>query len=184
MTERRLEWDWYDAPLPENLSFGERTWIYSSFAFLHHRSESDDALRIGSDTGIYHQTFFETGPSGRISIGAFGAIAGPILATNGSIAIGDYAFISYGVVIADTFAHVPPQRPERPTVGLIAPTPGRSSEEIVIGDNVWIGARATVLDGARIGEGAVLGALSVVDFDVPPFSIVAGNPARVVGKAA
>ena len=174
MSGRRLDWDWYDAPLPDNLVVGERSWIYSSFAFLHHRSTVDGALRVGSDTGIYHQTFFETGPSGRIAIGDYGAIAGPILATDGSITIGDYAFISYGVVIADTAWH-------KPREGL---TPlSVEGTEIVIGDNVWIGARATVLGGARIGEGAVIGALSVVDFEVPRFSIVAGNPARVVGRA-
>ena len=64
------------------------------------------------------------------------------------------------------------------------PSAAAGGDEIVIGDNVWIGARASVLGGARIGEGAVIGALSVVDFEVPPFAIVGGNPARVVGEAA
>lgn len=53
---------------------------------------------------------------------------------------------------------------------------------IEIQDNVWIGARAVILGGARIGEGSIVGAASVVDFEVPPYSIVAGNPARVVGS--
>ena len=52
---------------------------------------------------------------------------------------------------------------------------------VVIGDRVWIAARAMVLPGSRVGEGAVVGAGSVVRGEVEPWSIVAGNPARKVG---
>lgn len=52
---------------------------------------------------------------------------------------------------------------------------------IVIEDNVWIAAKATVLPGVTIGEGAVVGACSVVTKNVPSWSVVAGNPAVVVG---
>jgi acetyltransferase-like isoleucine patch superfamily enzyme len=54
---------------------------------------------------------------------------------------------------------------------------------VAIGRNAWIGARAILLGGADIGEGAIVGAGAVVDFPVPAFAIVAGNPARVVGSA-
>ena len=50
----------------------------------------------------------------------------------------------------------------------------------VIGNDVWIGSNSTILGGVRIGDGAVIGAGAVVTKDVPPYSIVAGNPARVV----
>lgn len=53
---------------------------------------------------------------------------------------------------------------------------------IVIGNQVWIAAKATILPGVTIGEGAVVGACAVVAKDVPPWSVVVGNPARVVGK--
>ena len=59
--------------------------------------------------------------------------------------------------------------------------PPPSTGNIVVGENVWVGARSVLLSGADIGEGAVIGAGTVVDFPVPPFAIVAGNPARVVG---
>ena len=49
---------------------------------------------------------------------------------------------------------------------------------MIIGNDVWIGDRATILSGVRIGDGAVIGAGSVVTKDVEPYSIVAGNPAR------
>ena len=54
--------------------------------------------------------------------------------------------------------------------------------EVHIGDRAWIAFRATVLPGVRIGEGAVVAAGAVVTRDVEPFTIVAGVPARPVGK--
>lgn len=54
--------------------------------------------------------------------------------------------------------------------------------EVVIGDRVWIGFRAIVLPGVKIGDGAVVGAGAVVTKDVEPFTIVAGNPAKVIGR--
>jgi len=53
---------------------------------------------------------------------------------------------------------------------------------IVVGDGVWIAMDAFILPGVTIGDGAVVGARSVVTKDVAPGDIVAGNPARVVGK--
>lgn len=52
---------------------------------------------------------------------------------------------------------------------------------IRVGDNVWIAAKAAILPGVTIGEGAVVGACSVVAKDIPNRSVVVGNPARVVG---
>ena len=51
---------------------------------------------------------------------------------------------------------------------------------IIIGDDVWIGNRATILSGTQIGQGAVIGACAVVSGHVPPYAIVAGNPAKIV----
>lgn len=53
---------------------------------------------------------------------------------------------------------------------------------VVIGDDVWIGGRVTILPGVRIGSGAVIGAGSVVTKDVESYRIVAGNPAREIGR--
>jgi acetyltransferase-like isoleucine patch superfamily enzyme len=55
-----------------------------------------------------------------------------------------------------------------------------SRGDVIIGHDVWIGASAVILSGVRIGNGAVIGASAVVTHDVPPYSIVAGNPAEVV----
>ena len=51
---------------------------------------------------------------------------------------------------------------------------------VTIGDNVWLGGNVTVLPGVTIGEGAVVGAGSVVTRDIPPRTVVAGNPARII----
>lgn len=52
----------------------------------------------------------------------------------------------------------------------------------VIEDDVWLGANVTVLPGRRIGTGSIVGAGAIVTADVPPYSVVAGNPARVIGR--
>ena len=54
--------------------------------------------------------------------------------------------------------------------------------DTVIGNDVWIGQNNTILPGVKIGDGAIIGMASVVASDVPPYTIVAGNPARVIKK--
>ena len=51
---------------------------------------------------------------------------------------------------------------------------------VVIEDNVWIGARAILLPGIKIGNGAIIGAGAVVTKDVPPYAICGGNPAKII----
>jgi len=51
---------------------------------------------------------------------------------------------------------------------------------VTIGDFVWIGYNVTILPGVTIGEGAVIGACSVVTKDIPPYAVAVGNPAHVV----
>jgi acetyltransferase-like isoleucine patch superfamily enzyme len=172
MKGRHLPHDWYAAPVPDNVELGERCWIYSSYAFLHYRSRQAVGVRIGHDTGVYVGTMFEVGRTGSVQIGDLSTLVGPIINTHGTVTIGSYVFIAHEVVIADHFAAVPPadDRDE----------PGAAS--IAIADNTWIGARAVLLSGAKIGEGSIVGAGSVIDFEVEPFSVVAGNPASVVRR--
>ena len=57
-----------------------------------------------------------------------------------------------------------------------------SKGDIIIGNDVWIGAKSIILSGLKIGDGAVIAAGSVVSSDIKPYTIVAGNPAREVKK--
>lgn len=71
------------------------------------------------------------------------------------------------------------------TAALFDPAQGNAGEAIdrgptVIGNDVWIGLGAVVLSGVRVGDGAVIGAATVVTRDVPPYAVVVGNPARIV----
>ena len=169
-----LDHDWFPRPLPPNVVIGERSWIYSAFAFLHYRSRRRSGVRVGRDTGIYHGSFFDLGPAGEVEIGDFCTLVGAVIACNSRVVIENYVFIAHEVTLADGFAAVPGAGPEG----------GEPETSIGIGANSWIGARAVLLAGARIGRGAIIGAAAVVSFDVPPFAIVAGNPARVVGSCA
>jgi acetyltransferase-like isoleucine patch superfamily enzyme len=171
-----LPHDWYPAPLPDNVEIGDGTWLYSAFAFLHCRSTLPNAIRIGPHCGIYNGCFFELGAAGRVEIGAYSALVGVIVATNGRVTIGDYCFLAHEVVIADSFAAAPDASPAGPA--------DASEFSVALGDDVWVGAGAVLLKGARIGSGAIIGAGAVVDFVVPDGAIVAGNPARIVGSSS
>ena len=52
--------------------------------------------------------------------------------------------------------------------------------DIIVGNDVWIGAKSTIMSGVKIGDGSIVGAGSTVTKDVPPYSIVAGNPAKFI----
>ncbi|MFK8032720.1 MAG: CatB-related O-acetyltransferase [Hyphomicrobiales bacterium] len=58
--------------------------------------------------------------------------------------------------------------------------PDNSRGDTVVGNDVWIGREAMILPGTKIGDGAIVGSRAVVTRDVPPYAVVAGNPARVV----
>lgn len=83
------------------------------------------------------------------------------------VTIGDYVLISWDVNILENNFHTT-------TDG------GIKSAPIVIGNRVWIGCRAIILAGVTIGEGSIVAAGSVVTRDVPPGTLVAGNPAKVI----
>lgn len=61
-----------------------------------------------------------------------------------------------------------------------APVNPEDTKEVLIEDDVWIGAGSTILPGVTIGRGSIVGASSVVTRDIPPYTIVAGNPARPI----
>lgn len=110
-----------------------------------------------------------------IKIGNNVGISGSTLNATTTIKIGDNVLIGSGCLITDTDSH-PLHWKDRieEKNDLTARAP------ITIGDNVFIGARSIILKGVTIGEGAVVGAGSVVSKDVPPYTVVCGNPAKIV----
>lgn len=66
----------------------------------------------------------------------------------------------------------------------IAPDKRRitSDGEVIIEDNVWIGEFVSILPGVKIGEGSIIGTMSVVTKNIPPYSVVVGTPAKVIKK--
>jgi acetyltransferase-like isoleucine patch superfamily enzyme len=129
----------------------------------------DDRITIGTYTyadGAVN--FVLPNPEDRIEIGKFCAIA-----SNVSIFGGGEHFIRRATTYPFKFIFLqsfPIERNEDAT------TKGKTS----IGNDVWIGQGVTVLSGVSIGDGAVIGAGAVVSKDVPPYSVVAGNPAQVI----
>ena len=89
----------------------------------------------------------------------------------GGITIGDEVFIGPKVNLI-TINHDPDPENRSTTYG----------RPIVIEDKAWIGINSTILPGVRIGYGAIVGAGSVVTKDVPPMTVVAGNPAKFIKK--
>jgi len=113
---------------------------------------------------------FYCGRGARLSIGDGSFLNyGTSIAAHGSVEIGRDCDIGQYAIIMDGDFHSPEDHRRAPE-----PLP------VVLEDDVWLGARVTVLPGVRIGRGAVVAAGAVVTRDVPPRTVVAGVPARVV----
>jgi acetyltransferase-like isoleucine patch superfamily enzyme len=97
-----------------------------------------------------------------------------------SITIGAHCLLAGGVSIRDFDGHTVNARERRENQA----TPVEGIKPVVIGNDVWIGAGAVVLKGVSIGDRAIIGAGAVVTRGVPPDTVVAGNPARVVKELA
>jgi acetyltransferase-like isoleucine patch superfamily enzyme len=93
-----------------------------------------------------------------------------------SITIGKHCLLAGGVSIRDLDGHPVDAALRREH----RPTPCEGIRPVVLGDDVWIGADATILKGVTIGDRAIVGAGAVVTSDVPADTVVAGNPARVI----
>ena len=94
---------------------------------------------------------------------------------NAKIRIGNYVHTGANVMII-AFNHAFDTR-EKPTI-----KQDYYDASVIIEDDVWIGAGTIILKGVRIGRGSVIGAGSVVTRDIPPYSLAAGNPCRVIRK--
>ncbi len=132
------------------------------------------SLPFGNSLGVFQPVVINAG--GRrsmIRIGDDVGASGCTISAMVSVVIGDRVLLGSGCLITDSDAH-----PVEPSVRARGGAPiGRP---VVIEDDVFIGARAIILKGVRIGRNSVVGAGAVVTKDVPANAVVAGNPARVV----
>ena len=183
---RTLAWDWYPGTIPENVILDETAYVETSFSFYLCRSGLPGGVTYRRGASTYLGTMFDVGPQGRVELGEYALVHGARIICDSEVIIGDYALISWNVVFMDTYRlplGVLERRkelervPARPVRFAAAEVP---AQPIRLERNVWIGFDACVLPGVTIGEGSIVGAKSVVTQSVPPFTVVAGNPARVV----
>lgn len=129
---------------------GDRSRLISTIVRLELVSERDGCLEIGESTFINY---------------------GCSIAANQLIRIGRNCSIGTHAILIDNNYHSldPERRNERPP-----------SAPIVLEENVWLGARVIVLRGVTIGANSVIGAGSVVTHNIPPHSVAAGIPAKVI----
>lgn len=145
----------------EQLRIGERCYVGGEILVLSRDANVSigDYCSIGIDTKIWSQL---------------------------SIRIGNYVLIAHRVDIIDSNSHSLDWRDRREDArdvferGVALDVTRVPAAPIVIEDDVWIGAKSIILKGVHIGRGAIVAAGAVVTRDVPSFTLVAGNPARVI----
>lgn len=146
-----------------------------------------EAMFIGAHTHVRGQllTFWN---GGKITIGEWCYVGeGTRIWSQSSISIGNYVLIAHLVDIHDTNSH-PIDWTERrlDTEAILSGsyrTPTQTvSAPVTIEDDAWIGFKATVMKGVRIGRGAIVSAGAVVTKDVEPWTVVGGNPARTIAE--
>lgn len=128
--------------------------------FVHPLSYIAKGVTIGRHTRINHASYLE-----KCEIGSFCAIAGRLIIRNNNHRM-EYLNLNH------TF--------QEKKFGSVVRLAGGVDTPVKVGNAVWIGDRVVILAGVNVGDGAVIGAGSVVVRDVEPYSIVAGNPAKLI----
>lgn len=154
--------------------------------------EGKKYLKLG-ERSIMPATFIFESPDGEIIIGDDVLIGNATFISRNSITIEDHVFIGWGTTLMDhdfhsinykdrrdDFLQVLDNVKEGKNLNFNKNWDTVNSKPILIKKDVWIGMNCTIMKGVTIGEGAVVAANSVVTKDVAPFTIVAGNPARVI----
>jgi acetyltransferase-like isoleucine patch superfamily enzyme len=183
---RTIPGDWYEGQIPEAVDLAPDVYVESAYSFKFCRAAVHGAVSVGSGTSVYLGSMFDVGPGGRVDVGKYTLLNGAWITSDMGVAIGDYTLISWRVAIMDNY-RVPfdPARrrlllEEMARDKLLRLELASSAQAVKIGSNVWIGFDVCVLPGVTIGDGSIIGAKSVVAEDVPPYSVAAGNPARIV----
>lgn len=157
----------HSTALVETDTVGEDT---SVWAFAHIMN----GAVIGANCNIGDHVFIESGAK----VGNGVTVKNNVLIWKG-VQIADYVFVGPNVVFTNDLR---PRSSRMPTMRKKALAEPDWLVETVVEEGASIGANATILPGVSLGRYCMIGAGSVVTKDVPPFALVAGNPARAIGK--
>lgn len=168
----------------ENATIGINTRIFSE-ARISNNLNDKTKIVIGSNCDIRGE-LLTFGHGGEISIGNYSFVGEHTKIWSARrIEIGDRVLISHDVNIHDNNAHPMDSKLRHEdfkhisSIGLQKVNDLRE-KEIVIGDDVWIGFNSTIMKGVKIGKGAIIGANTIINKDVPDFAVCVGNPMRII----
>jgi virginiamycin A acetyltransferase len=137
-------------------------------------------VKIGKKAYVHHGSWIVA----ETEIGDYTRINGPITIKGDlKVKIGKYCAIGSDVKIISSnhdSSHLNLQLTTQNSIGAVELV--SSHDHLIIGNNVWIGDNSIILPGVNIGDGAIIGAGSVVLKDVPAYHVVAGVPAKVIKK--
>lgn len=137
---------------------------------------------LNPDNDTYPEAVFDPDLV-KVGVGTYGPIKLIVSGSQGKLRIGSWCSIARGVTFVMNNEHPMEHLSTFPFITLVfseRQLEVRSKGGITVGDDVWIGCNALVLDGVTIGQGAVIAAGAIVTKDVPPYAIVAGIPAKVI----
>lgn len=185
----RLPHDWYDGQLPPNVVIHPTAFLETSYALNMFRSCRTAGLVMCEASGAYDQTSFVVGPDGAVNVGAFTCLNSATLLCQREIRIGRHCLLAWGSVLMDTWPAGGENMSARRSAMLSSsadpcrhpPMCGRAMP-IILEDNVWVGFDAVVMPGVTLGRGCVVGCKTVVRQDVEPYTVIAGEPPRVIRR--
>lgn len=167
-----------------NATIGSNTRIFSE-AKISNNLNDKTKIVIGFNCDIRGE-LLTFGHGGEIIIGDYSYVGERTKIWSAmKIIIGDRVLISHNVNIHDNNAHPMDSLLRHEdfkhisTVGLQISNDLRE-EEIIIEEDVWIGFNSTIMKGVKIGKGAIIGANTIINRDVPDFAVCVGNPMRII----
>jgi len=187
---RTIAGDWYPGVIPDNVMLADGAFVETTSSFSRFRSRRPKALHLDKNSSAYAGCMFDLGPDATVEIGPWTLLNGVWVMADSQIHIGAYVLISWNVVVMDghrAARDIAARRRQLESFALSRDSgifscdgAGQTPRPVTIEDNVWISFDCCILPGVHIGTGSVIGARSVVDMDIPPYCLAAGNPARVI----
>jgi acetyltransferase-like isoleucine patch superfamily enzyme len=186
---RQIPGDWCEIGIPDNSVVHQNAQIETSLTFDGYRSQLPVGLEMKEGAGLYYGTVLDVGPAGCVKFGRCCLVTAAVILCDALVELGDHCLISWNVVIMDSYRTAVDAGARREILRQVPASPLRRvgdnvgpAKPVRIGNNVWIGFDSIICPGVTIGDGSIVGCRSVVAADVPSYTIVGGNPARVIRK--